>query len=162
MGQSRAQSCEFRVYGEFVNAEWCNEKVKAESPKQGTPIGAGSEVSANELNQGGTLPPNVGDPHGGAEPVALGGAAVQRRRSPLRPYCADHFDPLYPDFNTDYPDQLRADEFLNEFSAYVRARDAHEGPDFEMPSFVLLYLPDDHTGGTRPDHARPRGQCRRQ
>jgi hypothetical protein len=31
----------------------------------------------------------------------------------------DHFDPLYPDFNTDYPDQLRADEFLNEFAAYV-------------------------------------------
>ena len=67
----------------------------------------------------------------------------------------DHFDPLFPDFNTDYPDQLRADEFLNEFGAYVRARDAQEGPEFELPAFVLLYLPDDHTGGTRPEKARP-------
>jgi len=74
---------------------------------------------------------------------------------PSKAALRDHFDPLYPDFNTDYPDQLRADEFLNEFGAYVRARDAHEGPDFELPSFVLLYLPDDHTGGTRPNLPRP-------
>ena len=26
---------------------------------------------------------------------------------------------------------------------------------FELPAFVLLYLPDDHTGGTRPDLPRP-------
>ncbi len=44
---------------------------------------------------------------------------------------------------------------MNEFGAYVRARDAHEGPEFEMPAFVLLYLPDDHTGGTRPNFPRP-------
>jgi hypothetical protein len=74
---------------------------------------------------------------------------------PTKAVLRDHFDPLYPDFNTDYPDQLRADEFLNEFGAYVRARDAHEGPEFELPSFVLLYLPDDHTGGTRPNLPRP-------
>ena len=67
----------------------------------------------------------------------------------------DHFDPLYPDFNTDYPDQLRADEFLNEFAAYTRARESNEGPEFQLPAFVLLYLPDDHTGGTRPEHPRP-------
>jgi len=27
----------------------------------------------------------------------------------------DHYDPLFPIFETDYPDQLRADEFLREF-----------------------------------------------
>jgi hypothetical protein len=74
---------------------------------------------------------------------------------PTKAVLRDHFDPLYPDFNTDYPDQLRADEFMNEFTAYVRARDTHEGPEFELPSFVLLYLPDDHTGGTRPGYPRP-------
>jgi hypothetical protein len=67
----------------------------------------------------------------------------------------DHFDPLFPDFNTDYPDQLRADEFLNEFAAYARARVENESPEFQLPAFVLLYLPDDHTGGTRPSHPRP-------
>ncbi|MFZ0761971.1 MAG: phosphoesterase, partial [Candidatus Sulfotelmatobacter sp.] len=52
-------------------------------------------------------------------------------------------------------DQLRADEFLNEFAAYTRARQENESPEFQLPAFVLLYLPDDHTGGTRPGHPRP-------
>jgi DNA-binding beta-propeller fold protein YncE len=144
----------FRDYGEFVNAEWCNEKRKAASPKQGTPSGQEARCPRTVLNQGDTLPPNVGDPHGGSSPfpweIPLF-SGVKPSKAELR----DHFDPLFPDFNTEYPDQLRADEFLNEFSAYVRAREEHEGPQFEMPSFVLLYLPDDHTGGTRPNFPRP-------
>ena len=144
----------FRDYGEFVNAEWCNEKRKAASPKQGTPSGQEAKCPRTVLNQGDTLPPNVGDPHGGSSPfpweVPLF-SGVKPSKAELR----DHFDPLFPDFNTEYPDQLRADEFLNEFSAFVRARQENEGPRFEMPSFVLLYLPDDHTGGTRPNFPRP-------
>jgi hypothetical protein len=64
----------------------------------------------------------------------------------------DHFDPQFPDFNTDYPDQLRADEFLREFDEFVKAR----GTPKELPQFILLYLPDDHTGGTRPGGPTPR------
>jgi len=63
------------------------------------------------------------------------------------------FDSLYPDFNTSYPDQLRADEFLNEFAQFVEARKAGRGS--EMPTFVLLYLPDDHTAGTTAGSPRP-------
>jgi hypothetical protein len=74
---------------------------------------------------------------------------------PTKAVLRDHFDPLYPDFNTDYPDQLRADEFLNEFAAYARARAENENAEFQLPAFVLLYLPDDHTGGTRPERPRP-------
>ena len=144
----------FRDYGEFVNAEWCNEKIKVESPKQGTPSGQESTCPRSELDQGDTLPPNVGDPHGGPSPWPWAVPLFSGVR-PTKPLLRDHFDPLFPDFNTDYPDQLRADEFLNEFGAFVRARQGKEGPEFEMPSFVLLYLPDDHTGGTRPDHPRP-------
>ncbi|HLZ43639.1 MAG TPA: bifunctional YncE family protein/alkaline phosphatase family protein [Candidatus Sulfotelmatobacter sp.] len=144
----------FRDYGEFVNAEWCNVKIKVESPKQGTPSGQEAKCPRSELSRGDTLPPNVGDPHGGPSPwpwpVPLFSGV-----KPTKAILRNHFDPLFPDFNTDYPDQLRADEFLNEFAAFVRAREAHEGPEFEMPSFVLLYLPDDHTGGTRPDRPRP-------
>ncbi len=31
----------------------------------------------------------------------------------------------------------------------------NESPEFQLPAFVLLYLPDDHTGGTRPERPRP-------
>jgi hypothetical protein len=96
----------------------------------------------------------VGDPRGGASPwpwaVPLFGG-VKASKANLR----DHFDPLYPDFNTDYPDQLRVDEFMNEFTSFVRAREQNSRAELQMPSFVFLYLPDDHTGGTRPGHARP-------
>jgi DNA-binding beta-propeller fold protein YncE len=144
----------FRDYGEFVNAEWCNEKRKAASPKQGTPSGQQARCPRTELNQGDTLPPNVGDPHASSSPFPWA-VPLFSGVKPTKAVLRDHFDPLYPDFNTEYPDQLRADEFLNEFGSYVHARDAHEGPEFELPSFVLLYLPDDHTGGTRPNFPRP-------
>jgi DNA-binding beta-propeller fold protein YncE len=144
----------YRDYGEFVNAGWCNKTRKATTPKQGTPSAQQSPCPRAELNQGDPLPPNVGDPHAGPSPfpwtVPLF-KGVKATKAVLR----DHFDPLYPDFNTDYPDQLRADEFLNEFAAYKRAREENESPEFQLPAFVLLYLPDDHTGGTRPEHARP-------
>jgi DNA-binding beta-propeller fold protein YncE len=144
----------YRVYGEFVNALWCND-YHADSNKKGTtPPELKENCPRTVVRKGDMLAPNVGKTHGGPSPwpwpVPLFGG-VKPSKAALR----NHFDPLYPDFNTDYPDQLRADEFLNEFSAYVRAREAHSGPELELPSFVLLYLPDDHTGGTRPDHARP-------
>jgi DNA-binding beta-propeller fold protein YncE len=144
----------YRDYGEFVTAQWCNKIRKAATPKQGTPSAQEAACPRTELHQGDPLPPNVGDPHGTASPfpwtVPLF-KGVKASKAVLR----DHFDPLYPDFNTDYPDQLRADEFINEFTAYSRARESNEGPAFQLPAFVLLYLPNDHTGGTRPEHPRP-------
>jgi len=144
----------FRIYGEFVNAQWCNGYRADSSANPGMSPAQRARCPQATVDQGGALPPNVGDPHGGSSPwpwpVPLF-SGVKPSKAALR----DHFDPLYPDFNTDYPDQLRADEFLNEFGAYVRARQEHEDPQFELPQFVLLYLPDDHTGGTRPDHSRP-------
>jgi len=144
----------YRDYGEYVNAEWCNKTRKAATPKQGTPSAQEAPCPRTELHQGDTLPPNVGDPHGGPSPFPWT-VPLFKGVKPTKAVLRDHFDPLYPDFNTDYPDQLRADEFLNEFAAYARARVANEGPQFELPAFVLLYLPDDHTGGTRPDRPRP-------
>jgi DNA-binding beta-propeller fold protein YncE len=144
----------YRIYGEFVNALWCND-YHADSNVQGTtPPEVKAGCPRKEMRKGDALPPNVGNPHGGPSlwpwPVPLF-AGVKPSKAALR----DHFDPLYPDFNTDYPDQLRADEFMNEFGAFVRARKENAGAELQLPSFVLLYLPDDHTGGTRPGHARP-------
>ena len=144
----------YRDYGEFVNAEWCNKIRKASTPKQGTPSGLEAQCPRTEFHQGDSLAPNVGDPHGSPSPWPWSVPALKGVK-PTKALLRDHYDPLYPDFNTDYPDQLRADEFLNEFTAFVHARESNEGPEFQLPAFVLLYLPDDHTGGTRPNFPRP-------
>ena len=103
----------YRDYGEYVNAAWCNKVPKAASPKQGTPSTQEAACARTDVQQGEALASNVGDPHGGSSPwpwsVPLF-KGVKATKAVLR----DHYDPLYPDFNTDYPDQLRADEFLND------------------------------------------------
>jgi DNA-binding beta-propeller fold protein YncE len=144
----------YRDYGEFVNAQWCNKTRKAATPKQGTPSAQEVECPRTEVRKGEMLAPNVGDPHAGPSPFPWA-VPLFNGVKPTKAVLRDHFDPLYPDFNTDYPDQLRADEFLNEFTAYTHARENNEGPEFQLPAFVLLYLPDDHTGGTRPERPRP-------
>jgi hypothetical protein len=79
---------------------------------------------------------------------------VIARDVPTKPELAGNFDPNYPDFNLLYPDQLRVDEFLNEFASFVQAR--REGrKDAELPQFVILRLPNDHTIGTRTGGPRP-------
>lgn len=70
-----------------------------------------------------------------------------------KPELRDHFDPRYADFKVEYPDQFRADEFLREFAGFVEARQSGKGE--QMPSFVLLRLPNDHTSGTRAGSPRP-------
>jgi hypothetical protein len=137
----------YRDYGEFVLAVWCKPPTDAAAPPQdGTTSRMSAECPRQNIKKGDPLPPNVGDPHGSASPWPWSVPALRRMR-PTKATLREHYDPQYPDFNTDYPDQLRADEFLNEFEGFVRAR--KEGKGTELPQFVLLYLPDDHTGGTR-------------
>jgi DNA-binding beta-propeller fold protein YncE len=144
----------YRDYGEYVNASWCNKVRKASSPKQGTPSAQEVQCPRTEVQQGDDLPPTIGDPHGAPSPYPWAVPLFKGVKA-SKAVLVDHFDPLYPDFNVDYPDQLRVDEFMNEFAAYTRARQENESEDFQLPAFILLYLPDDHTGGTRPAHARP-------
>jgi YVTN family beta-propeller protein len=51
-----------------------------------------------------------------------------------------HFDPLYRGFDLDYSDQRRADRFIEELKRFES-----EG---QMPSLIILRLPNDHTSGT--------------
>jgi hypothetical protein len=141
----------FRVYGEFVRAEWCKPQRVA-SPTQGTPSELTEKCARAQVGKGEPLPANVGQPHGSPSPWPWPLPLFSRTR-PTKAVLRDHNDPNFPDFNTDYPDQLRADEFLNEFKGFVRAR--NQGKGEELPAFLLLYLPDDHTHGTTPGHPRP-------
>jgi len=140
----------YRIYGEFIQAVWCKDQ-KAKSPKEGTPSPTSEPCPVADIKKGEPLPPNVGNPRGGPSPWPWAVPQVKRMR-PTKAALRDHFDPQFPDFNTDYPDQLRTDEFLREFDEFVKAR----GTPKELPQFILLYLPDDHTGGTRPGGPTPR------
>jgi DNA-binding beta-propeller fold protein YncE len=139
----------YRIYGEFVEAVWCKDE-KAESPMQGTPSAAKAVCPTAAFNRGDPLPANLGNPRGGPSPWPWPVPMFKEVR-PEKAALRGHYDPDFPDFNTDYPDQLRADEFLREFDEFVKAR----GTQKELPQFTLLYLPDDHTGGTRPGKPTP-------
>jgi len=140
----------YRIYGEFIQAVWCKDQ-KAMSPKQGTPSPTSASCPKADIRKGDALPSNVGNPKGSPSPWPWAVPIVKRMR-PTKAVLRDHFDPLFPDFNTDYPDQLRADEFLREFDEFMKGR----GTEKELPQFILLYLPDDHTGGTRPGGPTPK------
>ncbi len=146
-----AQGLTYRDYGEFLGAVWCKPSRAKGSAYEDSPAQGGA-CPRLAVNKGEALPPNVGQPHGSASPWPWP-VPLFKLVNPTKAVQRDHFDPLFPEFNTEYPDQLRADEFLNEFNEFVQAR--KEGKGTELPQFVLLYLPNDHTRGTAPGKPRP-------
>jgi sugar lactone lactonase YvrE len=58
-----------------------------------------------------------------------------------------HFDEKYRGWDLEYPDQKRADRFIEELHRFEK-----EG---EMPRFIVLRLPNDHTAGTKADMPTP-------
>ena len=141
-----------RNYGEFVATEWCDSPPEDLSPREGTPVIAGQDCKQKLVRPGEALPANVGQPHGSPSPWPWP-VPIIARNVPTKPELRDHFDPRYADFRLDYPDQLRVDEFLNEFNEFVKAR--QKGQRTELPQFVILRLPNDHTAGTQPGMPKP-------
>ena len=141
-----------RNYGEFVATEWCDSPPEDLSPREGTPLIAGQGCRRKPARLGEPLPPNVGQPHGSPSPWPWP-IPVIARDVPTKPELRGHFDPHYPDFRLDYPDQLRVDEFLNEFTDFVKAR--QDGQGTELPQLVILRLPNDHTAGTSAGMPKP-------
>ena len=133
----------YRHYGEYIVSRWCNEKPKTNPPPSGPPNVAGVQCVRSVIKKGQRLEKNVGDPHGSPSPYSWE-IPVLAKNIAAESELRGHFDPLFPDFEVSYPDQLRVDEFLNEFNKFVESRKA--GKD-EMPQFILLRLPDDHTAG---------------
>ncbi len=140
----------YRIYGEMTDNTWCS-RDKVTSPREGTPFPASAVCPSAEIRKGDPLPMSVGNPRGGPSPWPWPVPRLKDVR-PTKAAQRDHFDPLFPNFNIDYPDQLRADEFLREFDEFVKMR----GTAKELPQFILLYLPNDHTGGTRVGKPTPR------
>src|SRR5262249_55811551 len=121
----------YRHYGEYVVSRWCNAKDMEV---------AGIPCLRAVVKKGQALEKNVGDPRGGPSPYPWD-IPLLRYNVASQVQLRGHFDPRYPDFQVDYPDQLRADEFLNEFNAFVAS---HKSGRDTMPQFILLRLPNDH------------------
>ncbi|HZP00146.1 MAG TPA: beta-propeller fold lactonase family protein [Terriglobia bacterium] len=141
-----------RNYGEFVATSWCDDVPETASPRGGTPPLAGGGCEKKFIHKGEPLPANVGNPHGAPSPWPWP-VPIVARNVPTKPELRDNFDPHFPDFRPQYPDQLRVDEFMNEFAGFVQAR--KQGQGTELPQFVILRLGNDHTLGTRPGMPRP-------
>ena len=140
----------YRIYGEMLDVAWCRDE-KVTSPREGTPSPISTVCPSAEIKPGEPLPASLSNSNGGPSPWPW---PIPRLKS-IRPTKAaqrGHIDPLYADFSIDYPDQLRVDEFLREFEGFVKDR----GTSRELPQFVQLWLPNDHTGGIRVGKPRPR------
>jgi len=133
----------YRHYGEYIVSRWCNTPQGKNLPEYGPPKAAGAACTRTFINKGESLEKNVGNPRGGPSPYPWP-IPVLAKNVAAEVELRGHFDPLFPDFEVSYPDQLRADEFLNEFSQFAASRNA--GKDV-MPQFILLRLPNDHTAG---------------
>jgi DNA-binding beta-propeller fold protein YncE len=135
----------YRHYGEYVNTHWCDDKPEEQSPLQGTPLPQSAKCSNSFVRKGEPLADGRASPWPWPVPIIA-------FNEPTKPELRDHFDPKAADYRIDYPDQLRADEFLREFGTHVQAR--QRGKD-ALPRFIVLRLPNDHTAGTRPGMPRP-------
>ncbi|HWC15718.1 MAG TPA: bifunctional YncE family protein/alkaline phosphatase family protein [Terriglobales bacterium] len=150
-GNFARHSITYRHYGEFVSTKFCNQKQWEEMPQAGTPLQQGGWCERNSIKPGERLPDYLGQPHGSPSPWPWEIPMVAQNIA-TKPELIGHFDPRYPDFNLNVPDQLRADEFLNEFEQFVARRNSGEDT---MPQFMLVRLGNDHTSGTKPGIATP-------
>ncbi len=139
----------YRNYGEFVTTWWCTDKAQNSPASSGAPTGHPPACARKEVKPGEKLPQNLG---GGESPYQFAIPLIAYDVA-TKPELQDHFDPNYADFKVEYPDQFRADEFLREFAASVKVREAGKGDP--LPQFMLLRLPNDHTAGTRPGSPTP-------
>ena len=141
----------YRHYGEYIVSRWCKSDRAGNPGESGPPEASALPCPRAFLHKGEALAKNVGDPRGGPSPYPWA-IPILAKNVAAEVELRGHFDPLFPDFEVAYPDQLRADEFLNEFGKFVEARKV--GQD-TMPQFILLRLPNDHTAGGTKGKPKP-------
>jgi DNA-binding beta-propeller fold protein YncE len=140
-------------FAEYISTTFCSDTespAPAKSPTEGTPEPPPEQCGAHgSIRHGESIPQNYG---GGASPYPWPIPLIKQNVA-TKPELVGHFDPLYPDFNLSFPDQLRVEEFLTHFRQWVA--DRRQGRD-TMPQLVQLRLPNDHTAGTTPGMPTPR------
>jgi DNA-binding beta-propeller fold protein YncE len=140
----------YRHYGEYIETIWCEDIDQSHTPAAtGAPSGHPPQCDRRDIKPGEDLPASMG---GGKSPYQYA-IPLMAKNIPTKSDLRGHFDPHYPDFKMEFPDQLRVDEFLREFNGFVAARKSGKGD--QMPNYSLLRLPNDHTAGTKPDSPTP-------
>jgi DNA-binding beta-propeller fold protein YncE len=140
----------YRHYGEYVETRWCEELEQSYTPAAtGAPNGQVPKCERGDIKPGEELPPQMG---GGKSPYQFV-IPLMAYNTAAKAVLRDHFDPKYPDFKVEFPDQFRVDEFLREFAGYVAARKSGKGE--QLPNFSLVRLPNDHTAGTKVGSPTP-------
>jgi sugar lactone lactonase YvrE len=141
----------FYHFGEYISTTFCTDKPKVSrqaSPLLGTPEGEATGCPRPAILKGQPVPANYG---GGVSkypwPIPMIASNIA-----TKPELRGHFDPMYPDFELSFPDQMRVNEFMTKFRVWDAAMKA--GHD-TMPDFIQLRLPNDHTAGTRPGMPTP-------
>ncbi|HME41367.1 MAG TPA: hypothetical protein VKG63_20595 [Steroidobacteraceae bacterium] len=139
-------------FAEYISSIFCDDKKvprQIRDPKLGAMSGTVTECASPTIRSGEAIPEEWG---GGKNlwpwpiPRLAGNIAT-------KPELVGRFAPEAPDFNIRVPDQIRANVFLRHLEQWKRERAA--GSD-TMPNFILLRLPDDHTGGTTPGGPTPK------
>jgi DNA-binding beta-propeller fold protein YncE len=142
----------YRHFGEYISTHWCDRGGDDENPQEGTPLAMPETCAQKEVKPGEPFPKalgyNNGQPSAYPWPVPL-----LAKNVPTKPELVGHFDPRYPDFRLEFPDQLRADEFIREFDEWTATR-AKSKRD-TMPQFITLRFGNDHTSGTKAGVATP-------
>jgi DNA-binding beta-propeller fold protein YncE len=129
-----------RNYGEYVLTRWCDEPETLHSAAvAGTPLSGQAQCPKAWVEPGEAI---AGAPNPWPWRIPVPGVDVA-----TKPELRGNFDPKFADFRLDYPDQLRADEFLRELAGWTTSA--------AMPGLVILRLPNDHTSGTMPGKATP-------
>jgi DNA-binding beta-propeller fold protein YncE len=144
----------YRDYGEFIATEFCVGRGEGPpSPKEGTPAPPPGDICEHKVvKQGEALPAPKGKSRGDASRYPWDIPLI-KESVPTMAELREHADLQFASFNVDYPDQLRVDEFLSEFNQFVARRG--QGKDKELPNLIIMHLPNDHTGGTRPGKPTP-------
>jgi hypothetical protein len=137
-------------FAEFIATHFCasGEPAPRQSPTEGTPEPEREKCATPAIRPGAAVPENYG---GGTSKYPWAIPLIAQNVA-TKPELVGHFDPNYPDFQLDFPDQMRFEEFDTYFKKWVAER--NNGRD-EMPDFVMLRLPNDHTEGTRAGKPTP-------
>ncbi|HEY3988043.1 MAG TPA: bifunctional YncE family protein/alkaline phosphatase family protein [Acidobacteriaceae bacterium] len=138
-------------FAEYIATHFCasDEPRPRQGPTAGTPEPERERCAQPAIRLGDPVPANYG---GGTSKYPWAIPLIAENVA-TKPELVGHFDPEYPDFQLAFPDQMRFAEFDTHFKRWVAER--NRGHD-EMPEFVMLRLPNDHTAGTRPGMPTPR------